>query len=107
MFYQTTEIKDYNVIIDEQNLFDQQVKNDLRKYDNIWEFTTGQMDDYTTGCLLDHSYFKDYNKIMTIDLRKQQALDADPKEIQQISFTWCLHLNTKKFSLSKNWKKLF
>ena len=34
-FLPKVEIKDYNVLIDEQNLFDQPVKNDLRTYDNI------------------------------------------------------------------------
>ena len=29
------EIKDYNVMTDGQNLFDQLVKNDIRTYDNI------------------------------------------------------------------------
>ena len=31
----TVELKDYNVIIDGKNLFDQPVKNDLETYDNI------------------------------------------------------------------------
>ena len=31
----TVEVKDYNVIIDGKNLFDQPVKNDLGTYDNI------------------------------------------------------------------------
>ena len=38
---------------DKQNIFDQPVQNDLRTYDNIRKFATGQGDDYTTGCLLD------------------------------------------------------
>ena len=42
---------------------------------------------YTTGCLLDFPYFRKYYKIIAIDLSKQQALDADPKAIQQITFT--------------------
>ena len=42
---------------------------------------------YTTRCLLDYSYFKKYYKLIAIDLRKQEKLDADPKVIQQISFT--------------------
>ena len=33
-----------------------------------------QGDDYTTGCLLDHNYFKDYYKIIAIDLSKQVKL---------------------------------
>ena len=50
-------------------------------------FVTGQRDDYTTGCLLDYPYFKEYCKLIAIDLSKQQALDADPKAIRQINFT--------------------
>ena len=33
------------------------------------------------------SLFKKYNELMTINLSKQQKLDADPKAIQQINFT--------------------
>ena len=44
-------------------------------------------DDYTTGCLLDYPYFKDTCKMISVHLSKQQALDADPRAIQQINFT--------------------
>ena len=47
----------------------------------------GQGDDYTTGCLLAYSYFKDSYKVIAVDLSKQQALDADPRANQQINFT--------------------
>ena len=49
--------------------------------------TNGLADDYTAGCLLDYNYFKKHYKMIAIDLSKQQALDADPKVMQQISFT--------------------
>ena len=81
------EIKDYNVMIDGKNFFDQPVKNDKVTYENIRKIATGQGDDYTTGCLLDYIYFKKYYKMIAVDLSKQQALDADPKAIQQINFT--------------------
>ena len=74
-------------MIDEQSLFDQPVKNDLITYDNIRKIATVQGDDYTTGCLLDHNYFKNYYKMIVIDLGKQQTFDADPKAIQKINFT--------------------
>ena len=48
------EIKDYNVVIDGRNLFDQLIKNNLKTYDNIRKIATGEGDDYTTGCLLDY-----------------------------------------------------
>ena len=74
-------------MIDGKNFFDQSVKNNLRTYENIRKIATGQGDDYTTGCLLDYNYFNEYYKMIAIDVSKQQATDADPKAIQQISFT--------------------
>ena len=58
-----------------------------KTYENIRKITTGQGDDYTTGCLLDYAYFKENYKMIAIDLSKQQVLDADPRAIQQINFT--------------------
>ena len=80
-------MKDYSVMIDGRNFFDQPIKNDLKTYDNIKKIATGQADDYTKGNLLDCPYFKKYYKLIAIDLCKQQKLDADPKAIQQIYFT--------------------
>ena len=93
----TVEIKDYNVMIDGRNFFDQPIKNDLKTYDNIRKIATGQGDDCTIGCLLDYPYFKKYYKLIAIDLRKQQKLDADPKEMQEINFTG----NSEKLEDSK------
>ena len=72
---------------DGKNFFNQPINSDLKTYENIRKIATGQGDDYTTGCLLDYSYFKDHYKMIAIDLSKQQALDADPRAIQQINFT--------------------
>ena len=81
------EIKDYNVMIDGKNFFDQPVKNDNVTYENIRKIATSQGDDYTTDCLLDYIYFKNYYKMVAVDLSKQQALDADAKAIQHVNFT--------------------
>ena len=48
--------------------------------------STGQSDDYTTGCLLDFDYFEKNYRSIAADLSKQKALDADPRAIQQIIF---------------------
>ena len=61
------EIKDYNVVINGRNFFDQPVKNNFITYDNIRKIVTCQGDGYTTGCLLDYSYFNNYYKVMAID----------------------------------------
>ena len=37
--------------------------------------------------MLDNYYFKDYYKIIAIDLSKQHVLEADPRAIQKIHFT--------------------
>ena len=70
----------------EKDFFDQPVKSDKVIYENIGKITISQGDDYITGCLLDNTYFKKYYKMIAVDLRKQQVLDADPKAIQQINF---------------------
>ena len=64
------EIKDYNVIIDRKNSFDQPIKDNKVTYENIRKIATGQGDDYTTGCLLDYTYFKNYYKMIVVDLSK-------------------------------------
>ena len=72
-------------MIDGANFFDQPVKNNLLTYENNRKISIGQGYHYKTGCLLDYNYFKNYYKMIAIDLRKQKTLDADPKAIQQIN----------------------
>ena len=83
----TVEIKDYNIMINGENFFDQPIKNNKVIYENIRKIATGQGNDYTTGSLLDYSYFANTYKMIAVDLSKQQALDADPRAIQQINVT--------------------
>ena len=68
----------------EKNLFDQPAKRNKVTYENIIKIATSKGDSYTTGCLLDYTYFKIGYKIIAMDLRKQQALDPDSRAIQQI-----------------------
>ena len=70
----------------EEISFVSQLKIILKNY-NIRKGATRQGDEYTTGCLLDYHYFRKYYKLITIDLSKQQKLDADPKTAQEINFT--------------------
>ena len=72
-------------MINGENFFDQPIKNNKITYNNIRKIATG--DDYATSCLLDYPYFTDTCKMIAVDLSKQQALDADPRVIQQINFT--------------------
>ena len=79
-------ITKYNVLIDGRNFYDQPINDKIRQYDEIRKIATGKGDNYATGCLLDYKYFKDFYKLVAIDLSKQKELDADPRAIQQIEF---------------------
>ena len=70
-----------------ETFFDQPINSMIKTYENIRKIATGQGDDYRTCCLLDYSYFKDHYKMIAIDLSKQQALNTNPRAIQQINFT--------------------
>ena len=72
-------------MIDRKNFFEQPAKNNKVPYENIRKIATGQGDDSITGCLLDYIYFKNYQKMIAVDLSQQKALDR--KATQQINFT--------------------
>ena len=72
-------------MIDGKIFFDQPIKNNKVTYENIRKIAIGHGDYYTTGCLLDYTCFKNYYKMIAIDLSKQQALDANPRAIRQIN----------------------
>ena len=80
------EIKNYNVLIDGRNFYDQPINDLIKQYDEVRKVSTGHGDDYTTGSLLDYAYFKDNYRLIAIDLSKEKALDVDPRAIQQIVF---------------------
>ena len=73
------EIKDYKVLIDERNFYDQTVNGSIVRYDELLKMTTGRSEDYITGCLLDYDYYIEDFNIVGIDLSQQPILDSDPK----------------------------
>ena len=92
-------------MIDGRNIFDQPINSMSKTYESIRKIAIGKGDDYTTSCLLDYPYFKANYKMIAMDLSKQQALDADPRKIQQINFTANLEMEILQFSLLSNKKK--
>ena len=80
-------IENYNIEIDGINFYDQPINNSNKQYVEIRKISTGQGDDYATGCLLEIAYFEKYYRLIAVDLSKQKALDADSRAIQQIIFT--------------------
>ena len=80
------EIKNYNVLINGRNFYDQPINDLIKQYDEVKKLSTGYGDDYTTGCLLDYAYFKDNYRLIAVDLSKKKASNPDSSAIQQIVF---------------------
>ena len=74
-------IKNYNVIINEKNFYDQAVDSDIKRYQEIRKLTTGEGEDYTTECLLNYDYVKSRCSLIAVDLSRQKELDTYPKGI--------------------------
>ena len=74
------QIKDFNVLIDGKRFFDLPVKNEEEPYEKIIDMYNNN--DYTTGNLLDFSYYKENCRPIATDLSKQTKL----KDPQQINF---------------------
>ena len=69
-----------------KKLYDQPINDLIKQYEEVRKISTGRGDDCATGCLLDYAYSKDNYRVITNDLCKQKALDADPRAIQQTVF---------------------
>ena len=52
-FLPRVNVTNYNVVIDERNIYYEPINDLVKQYDVIRKTATGQRDDYTRGCLLD------------------------------------------------------
>ena len=86
-FLLRVKIEKYSMEIDGRNFYDQPINDLIKQCEEIRKISTGQHDDYTTGCLLDFAYFEKNYGLIAADLSKQKALDADSRPIQQMIFT--------------------
>ena len=68
---------------DGRNFYDQPINNLIKQYDHARKVPTGQGDDYTTGCLLDYTYFKGIHRLIAVDLSKQKSFRYSPNSVQQ------------------------
>ena len=65
-------IENYNIEIDGKKFYDQPINDLIKQYDEIRKISTGQGDDYTTGCLLDFAYFENNYRLISADLSKKK-----------------------------------
>ena len=86
-------IKDYNVMTDGRNFYDQNINDTIKMYNEIRKTALGKGNDYTVGRLLDYQYFKEHYKLLCCNLSMQSILDSDPKAVQQIEFLYRLENN--------------
>ena len=80
----TVIVKDCNVLIDKLEFFDLPIKTEEEAYEKNIDISRNN--EYTTGNLLDYDYFKNYYKLIAIDLSKQKVLQENEDLIQQINF---------------------
>ena len=61
-------VKIENIEIDGRNFYDKPINDSIKQYDEIRKISTGQGDDYTTGCLLGFDYFEKNYRLIAVDL---------------------------------------
>ena len=66
-FLPRIKIENYNIEIDGKNFYDQLINDSIKQYDEIRKISTGQGDDYRTGCLLDFAYFEKNYRLIAAD----------------------------------------
>ena len=74
-------LENCNIKIDGKNFYDLPINDSVMQYDEIRKISTGEGDDYTTGCLLDFAYLEKNYRLIAVDLSKQKALDDDSRRI--------------------------
>ena len=78
------------MLIDGRTFYDQNVNDELRKYDEVRNIMNGRGEEYETGSLLDYSYYKKDYKLIACNLSEQKVLDSYPRAAQQIEFLFKL-----------------
>ena len=72
-FFPSVKIENYKIKIDGRNFCDQPINDSVKQYDKIRKISTGQGVDYTTGCLLDFTYFGKNYRLIAVDVSKKKV----------------------------------
>ena len=88
-FLPRIDIKDYNVLIDGRNFYDQNVNDEIKKHEELRGVMTGK-ENYETGSLLDYAYYKKEYKLVACDISEQKIFDSNRRYCQQIEFIFKL-----------------
>ena len=86
IYYFQGTIKSCNVIINGNDLYDQFIDADIKRFAETGKLTTCQGEDYTAWSLLSYKHIKISYKVIAVDLSLKKEIDADSKAIQKIQF---------------------
>ena len=104
-FLPRVNITNDSVLIDGRNFYDQPIKDQIKKYEEIRKTGTGQGNDHTIRCLLDYQYFKNHYQLIAVDLSKKKELDAYSRAIQKIEFHGMLKTNSQVCTVLEKWNE--
>ena len=80
------EIKNYNLLIDGRNFYDQPINDLLKQYGEVTKVSTDYGDYHTTGCLLDYAFIVIFNEKDKYEKMKENVRNENEKqEIMRLS----------------------
>ena len=73
-FLPRVKIENYNIKIYGRNVYDQQINDSIKRYDELRKGSTGKGDVYAIGCLLDFAYLEKNGRLIAANLSKHKAI---------------------------------
>ena len=73
-FLPRVKVKSYNIEIDGKKFYDQSINESIKQYGEVRKVLTGQVNNYTTCCLLDFVYFEKYYRLNTAEMLLRSKL---------------------------------
>ena len=73
------EIKNYNVLIDGRNFYDQPINDLMKQYGEVTKVSTDYGDYHTTGCLLDYAFIVIFNEKDKYEKMKENVRNENEK----------------------------
>ena len=72
-FIPRVKIENNNIEVDGKKFYDQPIDNSIKRFDEVRKVSTGQGEDYTTGCLLDFAFFEKFVSWFKTILKNQES----------------------------------
>ena len=90
-----TKLTAINIVLDSEDLYPQDIQNDIEAYELVAEnFSMGGRDP-TTGAVLDYNDWLSTHRYYVFDLSRQKVFESDPMKAQTIRFRGTLSANSR------------